>query len=308
MIVQCEKCESKFNLDPSLVKATGTIVRCGICKAVFVVHPEFETEAQPELLFEEPQREEAEVLSIFESPKEEAPKTTEREVEEPAQKEKQPIEELLGEEPEAITEPEAPEKEVSERVVPKETKEKKGGSKALKVLLVVLPIVLLMAAGAVFMNMKLKGLPGLQNLFSPQTKEAPDDPGNKKLSLYDVSGKFVRSEKSGNLFVVTGTVKNKYNTKRSHILVRANLVDEKGNVLKYETAYAGNIISEKELQTGDMEQISSKMKNREGDNNSNVNVPPNGTLKFMIVFKDIPQNVTEFTVQGVESKPAELAK
>ena len=39
MIVPCESCQSKFLLDSSLVKSTGTNVRCSNCRKVFKVYP-----------------------------------------------------------------------------------------------------------------------------------------------------------------------------------------------------------------------------------------------------------------------------
>lgn len=40
MLVTCEACESKFNLDDSLVKETGSKVRCSQCRHVFTVFPQ----------------------------------------------------------------------------------------------------------------------------------------------------------------------------------------------------------------------------------------------------------------------------
>ena len=39
MIIECEKCHGKFNLDESLLKETGSKVRCSSCKHVFTVFP-----------------------------------------------------------------------------------------------------------------------------------------------------------------------------------------------------------------------------------------------------------------------------
>jgi predicted Zn finger-like uncharacterized protein len=39
MIVQCEKCRSKFRLDDSIIKPDGSKVRCTLCKHVFTVFP-----------------------------------------------------------------------------------------------------------------------------------------------------------------------------------------------------------------------------------------------------------------------------
>ncbi|MFH2057613.1 MAG: zinc-ribbon domain-containing protein [Pseudomonadota bacterium] len=39
MIITCEKCSTNFNLDDSLVKDTGSKVRCSLCKHIFTAYP-----------------------------------------------------------------------------------------------------------------------------------------------------------------------------------------------------------------------------------------------------------------------------
>jgi len=39
MIIPCESCQSTFELDSDLVKATGSLVRCSKCRSVFRVYP-----------------------------------------------------------------------------------------------------------------------------------------------------------------------------------------------------------------------------------------------------------------------------
>ncbi|MBF0211716.1 MAG: zinc-ribbon domain-containing protein, partial [Desulfamplus sp.] len=39
MIITCEKCSTKFNLDESLLKKEGSKVRCSMCKHIFKTYP-----------------------------------------------------------------------------------------------------------------------------------------------------------------------------------------------------------------------------------------------------------------------------
>jgi predicted Zn finger-like uncharacterized protein len=39
MILTCEKCATSFNFDESLIKPSGSKVRCSKCRHVFIVHP-----------------------------------------------------------------------------------------------------------------------------------------------------------------------------------------------------------------------------------------------------------------------------
>jgi predicted Zn finger-like uncharacterized protein len=52
MIITCEKCSSKFNLDEKLLKQTGSKVRCSKCKNVFTAYPPLELK-DPDLSIEE---------------------------------------------------------------------------------------------------------------------------------------------------------------------------------------------------------------------------------------------------------------
>ena len=46
MIVECQKCQTRFRVKDEMIAETGTTVRCSKCKSVFKVYPE--TAAQPE--------------------------------------------------------------------------------------------------------------------------------------------------------------------------------------------------------------------------------------------------------------------
>ncbi len=39
MIIKCEKCESRFNIDERILKKDGSKVRCSICKNIFTAFP-----------------------------------------------------------------------------------------------------------------------------------------------------------------------------------------------------------------------------------------------------------------------------
>jgi hypothetical protein len=52
-----------------------------------------------------------------------------------------------------------------------------------------------------------------------------------------------------------------------------------------------------------LEQIDNGMKNRLGKENTNLNIKPEGSVPFMIIFENLPDNLSEFTVEGVSSLP-----
>ena len=47
MIITCGNCKTSYELDESLVKATGTQVRCTTCQSVFTAYPPAKPETPP---------------------------------------------------------------------------------------------------------------------------------------------------------------------------------------------------------------------------------------------------------------------
>lgn len=134
-------------------------------------------------------------------------------------------------------------------------------------------------------------------------KKGPVDPGVRLLEFSGVTGSFVDTEKSGRLFVIRGVVGSKYPKPRSHILIKGNILDNKGQVVKSKQSYAGNTFIEEEIKTLPLEEIKKAMNNRDGMARKNFNLPSGATIPFMIVFDNLPDNLSEFTVEAVSSSP-----
>jgi len=139
-------------------------------------------------------------------------------------------------------------------------------------------------------------------------KEQVLDMGNQRLSIQrdpaDLKGSFVDSQKAGKLFVIKGSITNNYPDKRNFIRIRSNILDSKGKVVKSMTAYAGNTISDKELLFLSMVEINNRLMNKFGKDKVNTNILPNSSIPFMIIFSDLPKDISEFTVESISSFPA----
>ncbi|MFO7754224.1 MAG: zinc-ribbon domain-containing protein, partial [Desulfobacteraceae bacterium] len=72
MIITCDKCSTKFNLDETLIKQTGSKVRCSVCSKVFTAFPP-ESSIQDE---KDKEEEKTEPLEEPPAPSEEDPETT----------------------------------------------------------------------------------------------------------------------------------------------------------------------------------------------------------------------------------------
>ena len=75
--------------------------------------------------------------------------------------------------------------------------------------------------------------------------------------------------------------------------------------LQTKMAYAGNRFTDDQIKTMPLEEINKELKNRLGANKSNSNVKPEAGLPFTIVIEELPENLSEFTVEAVSSSPAE---
>jgi predicted Zn finger-like uncharacterized protein len=172
------------------------------------------------------------------------------------------------------------------------------------VLLTVLVLILLLAAaGSALVFFMPELLPESIPFLEKQSKEQALDMGNKRLSFSNLQGSFVDSSTAGKLFVVTGSVANHYPDTRDYIRVRSNILDSKGTVAKSKIVYAGNPLSTDDLKTLSVEEINRKLMNRAGRDNINMNIAPNASVPFMIVFENLPEDVSEFTVEAISSSP-----
>jgi predicted Zn finger-like uncharacterized protein len=341
MIIECKQCGSKFKLDEGLIREEGSKVRCSVCKSVFKAfpkglslkgdesqkvvnqslgetvtldaHPTLE-EQSPEPLLEDTfeaelakaLQEESETKRIETLSPDQIPEEEEEELrfdfEEGTKRQPQlepspapPLQREVAKIPEAPPKP--------EKAAPK--KRKKGG--VPRFLMIALIVVLLLTGGAAaLLYFAPEQVPeSLISYLGVAVKPEVKDPGVRRLSFKNVSGKFYQSAKAGNLFCIQGVVFNNYPGSRSFIRVKGSLLDEKGAAVKQKLAFAGNTFSENELKDMSLEQINQGLANRTGKGNVNVNVKPQASVPFMIVFEELPENLSEFTVEAVSSTPGQ---
>jgi hypothetical protein len=189
---------------------------------------------------------------------------------------------------------------------PAPIKEKPPQKKARKwhllPILLVIFLVLIGAGAAIFLWAP-EIIPDSLSMLKPAKKQEISDMGVRRLSFQSVTGSFVASENSGNLFVIRGEITNDYPKSRSFILIKGSILDDKGQVVKRKLAYAGNNFKEEEIKSLPLEKINKAMKNRYGMGRKNVNVAPGVKIAFTIIFEDLPKNLSEFTVEAVSSSP-----
>jgi predicted Zn finger-like uncharacterized protein len=347
MIIECEKCHAKFNLDENLLKETGSKTRCSICKHVFIAFPPKEEPAIKEFPTER-----IEVPGLI--PPEETPKEKDvlqdvdntiitEAVEGIGQVEEEEglgaisfedifqLDSGFSQEEEAEAEADIDKAmdraaKVEEKILAKEEGErgeeiqeektlakpqpiiKKRRRSAVWITILLIVLILVGAAAALYVFKPDLIFEYFPSFKKPLSKEQVFDMGNKRLAINrdpaDLKGSFVDSEKAGKLFIVKGSITNNYPDKRSFIRVRSNILDSKGKVVKSKIVYAGNLISDKEILSLSMVEINNRLINKFIKNKVNTNISPNASIPFMIVFGDLPEDISEFTVEAISSMPA----
>jgi len=96
-------------------------------------------------------------------------------------------------------------------------------------------------------------------------------------------------------------VTNHYSDSRRFILIKGSLLDDKGKVVKTKQGYAGNTFSDDEIKQMTSDQIDQALTNRSGKDGVNLDVKPQAAVPFMVIFGQLPENLSEFTVEVASS-------
>jgi predicted Zn finger-like uncharacterized protein len=292
MIINCEKCTSKFNLDDSLIKETGSKVRCSVCKGIFTVFPQKQEEDNNETEHEETVDLDSSLGFEEESLSNEAGRQTTDDFD-------RVFENALNEEQD-ITEEEKTETET----LPASVKRKMARPGLILIILIIAFVAILGALSVYLFAPALLPERADKKIKTESVTEAKDE-GNIRLEIVDLKWETYTGERFGQLFIIKGKVINNYPQPRSHILVKGTVEDDKRNPITQKLAYAGNTFTENELKEITLEEIDRRLNIKEGINNANVNVAPMEAVPFMIIFVNLPESMSEYVVETVSSDPGE---
>ena len=169
-------------------------------------------------------------------------------------------------------------------------------------ILLLLILAALVAVGVyVYINGPEKLNDTIQQLLGQQVA-APEQSG--QITLANLEGKFLKNQHVGEVFLIRGEAINNFATPRSAIQVKGIIFDQGGQPLLQKTVFCGNPISDKELEELPFEELEKMMGNQFGKDLSNMKVNTKQSIPFDIVFKDLPKNLSEFSVNVTASKPA----
>jgi len=118
------------------------------------------------------------------------------------------------------------------------------------------------------------------------------------------TGKFVTNDTAGRLFIITGKVDNPDKIAYSNIRLRGTLLTKGNKKAATQVVYCGNVIANEDLKSKKMADITKQLSAKQGMQNTNINVRPGTSVHFMLVFSNLPENLSNFTVEVLDYKPA----
>jgi len=315
MIIQCQKCETRFRFDDNLMEEDGVWVRCSRCQHVFFQErtagnfPAAELEI-PSVRISDARRTPDDRFPVAE----ERPLPTEVKAEIPPQpgedaektlpvefERERSLEELevdLGREPlggqAAGVEKEEEAIEVEESAVVVGTGQKRWGPTLLK--LIALMVFIVIVAGAVYLYLFpdvrtqvmtwvspwLRGVPVLENLIGPEMKSGGTVA--TPVRIKDVRQRSVANLLTGNLRVIEGVAVNQASYPLARIRVRLVIADAYDVVLGEKIVSCGNLLTDAELGAMAETEIQRELSIPQGSDVPNERIAPNGEIPFMIVF------------------------
>ena len=329
MIIVCPECSTKFKVNTDRIPEGGAKVRCARCKQVFTIQKPLEpeesiaTEAIQEVAAPPTDSDETaadDSTFSYDMFKElDSEPTAEEKVEEEQEEDDDNFSyaELAKELAAAAaadagasnTEEVAAETEketttVAKPKIPKQpATEKKGGPIASIIRILLLLILGILIIGGVFVY--INGTDQLDQTIQQILGQQSDRPVQTgQITLSELEGKFILNEQAGELFLIRGEAINSFSDARAAIQVKGVIFDQNGKPLRQKTVFCGNPISDKELLTLSFAELEKIMGNQFGKELSNMKINSKQPIPFDIIFKDLPKDLSEFSVKVTSSQPA----
>ena len=148
------------------------------------------------------------------------------------------------------------------------------------------------------------GPAGIEQLIAKLSGEPGAGEVQGEIRLNNLQGNFITNRKEGELFVIHGAAINNLGEAQAAIQVKGVIFDNSGKQLLQKTIFCGNPISDSDLRKLSYSKMEEMMGNQFGESLANLNVTPNQSIPFTIVFRKLPKTLSEFVVEVADSKPA----
>jgi predicted Zn finger-like uncharacterized protein len=299
MIITCEQCGTRFNLDESLIQTEIVKVRCSRCQHVFTVA---RPEAQPQPSVEtEP---EGAPLADLDLPSEELveppPPSPEPEIplssQEEEEKEKVVVEKDLSPEPPPVQEDVA----ASAAAPGVSTPPRKwlplilsvAGGCLLGLLLGALSLWYFGGKEASIPGKRATQAPGKETLHPPVPPPSPEDLRNLLIEFKDARYRGLVNVIGGQLLVIEGNVKNKTGEPRGPIRLKAFLTDSRNQPVEELLFYSGTSLTDEELLKSEPEEIKRWLATPGGREGARI-LKPGEKQPFTAVFFGVRPDLAE---------------
>ena len=313
MIIHCKQCATKFRFKDELMAGGGVWVRCSRCG-----HEFFEINTRPDASIA-PVKEQAasakpltpaDVISPL-KPVPAAPlkPLTPADVISPPDPPPQP-KPAEGITTEAKVMPAVEEEETEDE----EEMERPRASFWTPGRLVAYSILVFLVVGSVYFWLNPGITRDVLNFVSPGTGDRVLGPAPKAspvttaggINFTEVKERFTKSTASGDLLVISGLAVNEYEYPVGRIKLRGKILDNTGKLLGEVETFAGNILTEEEMNRLADKEILAELQKPEGSDMPNAGIRSRASIPFMIVFMNPPKEVDEFIIElsGVERAPA----
>jgi predicted Zn finger-like uncharacterized protein len=304
MIIHCKQCATKFRFKDELMAGDGVWVRCSRCG-----HEFFEINTR-QGAFTVPVKEQA--VRAKQGPAAAPKPLTPEDVVSPPDpppppKPPKPAEGIT---PQAAVIPPAEEEEAEDE----EEMERPRASFWTPGRLVAYSILVFLVVGSVYFWLNPGITRDVLNFVSPGTGDRLLGPVPKTgpvttvggINFAEVKERFTKSTASGDLLIISGLAVNEYEYPVGRVKLRGKILDNTGKLLGEVEAFAGNLLTDEEMNRLSDKEILAELQKPEGSDMPNTGIRSRASIPFMIVFMNPPKEVDEFIIEliGVERAPA----
>ena len=139
-------------------------------------------------------------------------------------------------------------------------------------------------------------------------KPKPDEKstGIEQLHLVETRGYFVDNQNAGQLFVIQGRVRNEFPKPLRWIHLRAKIYTSDGQTARQLDFYAGNILSNQQLQSMPLENLLAFVQTQPATKDQAQEIGSRQEVSFTVPFGDLPEltRLSDYSVEILASQPA----
>jgi len=130
--------------------------------------------------------------------------------------------------------------------------------------------------------------------------------GIEQLHLVETRGYFVDNQKVGQLFVIQGRVRNEFPKPLRWIHLRAKIYTSDGQTARQLDFYAGNILSNQQLQNMPLEKLLAVVQTQPATKDRTQEIGSRQEVSFTVPFGDLPEltQLSDYSVEILASQPA----